>query len=115
MSDVCLHSRNQARIFRGGVQVRGSATHFSRPTPILAFANCLWETRPSSHIGPVLCTPVETAFRETPSSTSVYKHAAGHYYSSKRFIVIFGYSPSVEGGGFLRWCMAYPVLGAILL
>jgi hypothetical protein len=42
---------------------------------------------------------VETAFRETPSSTLVYKPAAGHYCSSKCFVVIFGYSPSVEGVG----------------
>jgi hypothetical protein len=32
------------------------------------------------------------------SRTSVYKPAAGHY-SSKCFIVIFGYSPWVEGVG----------------
>jgi hypothetical protein len=32
-SDVCLCSWNWVRIFRGGVQVRGSATYFSRPTP----------------------------------------------------------------------------------
>ena len=40
VSDVCLYSRNRQRIFRVGVQVRGSATHFSRPTPTtLALGN----------------------------------------------------------------------------
>jgi hypothetical protein len=50
-------------------------------------------------IGPGLRTTVETDFRETPSSTLVYKPAAGHYNSGKCFIVIFGYSPSVKGVG----------------
>jgi hypothetical protein len=42
---------------------------------------------------------VKRAFRETPSSTSVYKPAAAHYNCGKSFIVIYGYSPSVEGVG----------------
>jgi hypothetical protein len=33
ISDVCLCARNWARIFRGGVRFRESATYFSRPTP----------------------------------------------------------------------------------
>jgi hypothetical protein len=33
VSDVWLHPRNQSRIFRWDVQVRGSSTHLSRPTP----------------------------------------------------------------------------------
>ncbi len=31
--------------------------------------------------------------------TSVFEPTAGHYCSSKCFVVIFGYSPSVEGVG----------------
>jgi hypothetical protein len=39
------------------------------------------------------------AFEKPLLGSSVYKPAAGHYYSGKCFIVIFGYSPSVEGVG----------------
>jgi hypothetical protein len=46
---VCLYAQVRSRIFRGDVQVRGSATYFSRPTAtILPFAIArdnvvLWE------------------------------------------------------------------------
>jgi len=45
LSDVCLYLQDR-RIFREGVQVRGSATYFSRPSPTLAFA----PTRPGAKI-----------------------------------------------------------------
>src|SRR5215212_8823817 len=44
ISDVCLHLCNRVRIFRGGVQVSGSATYFSRPTP----TGSEWITRRAS-------------------------------------------------------------------
>jgi integrase len=37
LRDACLCPRNRARIFRGCVQVRGSVTNFSRPTPTAIF------------------------------------------------------------------------------
>jgi hypothetical protein len=39
---VCLYAQVRGQIFRGDVQVRGSATYFSRPTPAASqFANRL--------------------------------------------------------------------------
>src|SRR5215218_11168301 len=63
--------------FSRGCAGRGSATYFSRPIPNTSLpANRLLEIRPSYPIGPGLCTTVQAAFRETPSSTSVHKPAA---------------------------------------
>ena len=33
ISVVCSYSQSRSRIFRGGLRVGGSATHFPRPTP----------------------------------------------------------------------------------
>ena len=33
ISIVCSHAQSRSRIFRGGLLVGGSATHFPRPTP----------------------------------------------------------------------------------
>jgi hypothetical protein len=43
--------------------------------------------------------PGKAPFENPLQGTSVYKPAAGHYNSGKCFIVIFGYSPSMEGVG----------------
>jgi len=85
--------------FSRGVQVTGSATYFSRPTPPL-------DSRIDSERR-ALSTPLVRVYARLwrrPSEkpllgTLVYKPAAGHYNSRKCFIVIFGYSPLVEGVG----------------
>src|SRR5215207_11195929 len=99
-STRCAHPAMQPPIF---------ATH---PRPLIR--ELTLRKRPSCHIGPGLCTTVETSLRETPSSHFVllarYRKLLLQQalHCDHRLLSVSG------GGGFLWWCVAYPALGAIL-
>jgi hypothetical protein len=85
--------------FRGVVREGESATYFSRPpyprnSRIDSEKRTLAATLVRVYAG-LWKRPTEKPLL----GTSVYKPAAGHYNSGKCFVLIFGYSPSVEGVG----------------
>jgi hypothetical protein len=86
--------------FRGGVQTQQCNRQSQRPTPSLLDSRIDSERRALTTLLVRVYARLWKRTCEKPlQGTLVYQPAAGHYNSGKCFIVIFGYSPSMEGVG----------------
>ncbi len=95
-----LASLRSAADFSKDVLVGESATYFSRASPYPRNSRIDSEKRAlAATLIRVYAGSWKRPTEKPPSSTSIFEPAAGHYCSSKCFVVIFGYSPSVEGVG----------------
>jgi hypothetical protein len=149
--DVCLHSWNWWRIFRGGVHTQQCNRHFLRPPTPSQFANCLLQMPVAARVNEVNFSLASSLFetfsavlrtlhrrRRHPDSAgrsslapapSVLLHGSRSLRSPGCYLPhsqewtlqlrqVLHCDPRLRsvggGGGFLRWCMAYPALGAIL-
>ena len=89
------------RGFRGVAREGESATYFSRPSPYYP-RNSRIDSEKRALAATLVRVYAGLWKRPTEKpllGTSVFEPTAGHYCSSQCFVVIFGYSPSVEGVG----------------
>ena len=93
ISVVCSYSQSRSRIFRGGLRVGGSATHFSATHPYRNSRIGSGRHALAALLVQVCEGPQKGSSEKILQGTSGYRSAAGHDNSSKCFIVIFGYAP----------------------